>query len=224
MKQELQKIREAFQWTFDNMGKEHTPDHFNIPANGIEMLDRLMSESPSTQVADNYKMGNKELRARLLKDAPEFVKNHKGVGNNNLSLIWEIAAEYGYNQDRPSTQVLAAKEFAQDFKEIKIYLNDLYQQETSGLPLDAGNLWIAFTDKFNDFERRVLAATALQLSGDAIEKVFGWIEDVNVNGVGEMEDHKIVLCDGEFYWECDKDGDQPISPKEMARIYQQVKQ
>lgn len=39
---ELKEIREAFQWTWDNMDKPHTSDHFNIPANGIQALDNLI--------------------------------------------------------------------------------------------------------------------------------------------------------------------------------------
>lgn len=38
----LKEIREAFQWTWDNMDKPHTSDHFNIPASGIQALDNLI--------------------------------------------------------------------------------------------------------------------------------------------------------------------------------------
>lgn len=42
----LKEIREAFNWIWDNMGKEHTSDHFNIPANGIQALDNLIASFP----------------------------------------------------------------------------------------------------------------------------------------------------------------------------------
>ena len=42
MENELKEILEAFKWTFDNMGTPHTSDHFNIPANGIKMLEDLL--------------------------------------------------------------------------------------------------------------------------------------------------------------------------------------
>lgn len=45
MKEQLKEILECFEWTWDNMGTPHTSDHFNIPANGIEMLRRLIDEN-----------------------------------------------------------------------------------------------------------------------------------------------------------------------------------
>jgi hypothetical protein len=44
MEKELKEILEAFKWTFDNMGTPHTSDHFNIPANGIKMLEDLIEK------------------------------------------------------------------------------------------------------------------------------------------------------------------------------------
>lgn len=50
----------------------------------------------------------------------------------------------------------AVQEYAQDFKELSLYLDDIYKQMTSG-DKDAGNLWIQFTDKFNAFRKKVIA-------------------------------------------------------------------
>ena len=49
MIQKLKKIKEAFQWTWDNQGTEHTPDHFNIPANGIELLIEVIEEAKTRE-------------------------------------------------------------------------------------------------------------------------------------------------------------------------------
>ena len=49
MNKELKEILECFEWTFDNMGTPHTSDHFNMPANGIEMLRRLIDEIEKTK-------------------------------------------------------------------------------------------------------------------------------------------------------------------------------
>lgn len=40
---DLKEIRSAFQWTWDNMGMPHTADHFNIPANGLQLLDNFIA-------------------------------------------------------------------------------------------------------------------------------------------------------------------------------------
>jgi hypothetical protein len=43
----LKQIREAFQWTWDNMATPHTSDHFNVPANGIQAIDNLIEQAAS---------------------------------------------------------------------------------------------------------------------------------------------------------------------------------
>lgn len=48
---QLEEVLNAFKWTHDNMGEPYTPDHFNIPANGIEQLKQViewLSKSPTT--------------------------------------------------------------------------------------------------------------------------------------------------------------------------------
>jgi len=63
----LKDILEAFQWTWDNMQKPHTADHFNIPANGIADLERLIDESNEApqQTSNN-------IRAHALQQIVEF--------------------------------------------------------------------------------------------------------------------------------------------------------
>lgn len=60
------------------------------------------------------------------------------------------------------------------------------------------------------------------VTGDAI-KVLDWLLDVNANGLRGERFHKIIMCDGEFYWESDHDGDQPMEGKDIFELYQQSK-
>ena len=46
------------------------------------------------------------------------------------------------------------KEIEQEFKELNLYLDDLYNHKQ----MDAGNLWIQFSDKFNAFRTKIIAA------------------------------------------------------------------
>lgn len=59
----------------------------------------------------------------------------------------------------------------QEFKELNIYLDDIYQQGATGEPKDAGNLWIAFTDKFNAFKKRLLAGAGGVSEGEAVKEI-----------------------------------------------------
>lgn len=54
---QLRDVRDAFQWTFDKMGTPHTADHFNIPANGIQLLDSIIEGGTPTA-------GDKEAKMR----------------------------------------------------------------------------------------------------------------------------------------------------------------
>lgn len=40
----LKNAKNDLQWTWDNMGKPHTSDHFNIPANGIHQIEEVLSK------------------------------------------------------------------------------------------------------------------------------------------------------------------------------------
>jgi hypothetical protein len=43
----LKEVKNAFKWTWDNQGTPHTPDHFNTPANGIELLIEVIDQVKS---------------------------------------------------------------------------------------------------------------------------------------------------------------------------------
>lgn len=63
-------------------------------------------------------------------------------------------------------------QWKQEFKELHHYLDALALN-----PMDAGHTWIAFIDKFNSFQHRILAAVAATpappVSG---EKVYRWVK------------------------------------------------
>ncbi len=44
MEKELKEVLTAFKWTFENMGESHNPDHFNIPSNGIRLLEDVINQ------------------------------------------------------------------------------------------------------------------------------------------------------------------------------------
>lgn len=46
------------------------------------------------------------------------------------------------------------EEIEQDFKELNIYIDDLYRNGVNQVK-DAGNLWIQFSDKFRAFETKI---------------------------------------------------------------------
>lgn len=50
---------------------------------------------------------------------------------------------------------LRDEEIKQEFKELSIYLDDIYCQHLNNTK-DAGHLWIAFIDKFNAFKNKLL--------------------------------------------------------------------
>ncbi len=58
------------------------------------------NEAAKTSVKVEDEIGHRGLlvsiQNKLDNAAPEFVKNHKGTGNNNLHTIWGVAACYGY--------------------------------------------------------------------------------------------------------------------------------
>jgi len=37
-------------------------------------------------------------------------------------------------------------------------------------------------------------------------------------------EQKIILCDNDFYWEADDEGDNPMGGKELMEIFQNIKQ
>lgn len=79
------------------------------------------------------------------------------------STVWKGYKDFEWLE--PYTPSLNAGSLEQDFKEINVYLNDLYHNMTHDVK-DAGHLWIAFTDKFNAFRERVLAGAAYVKGGE----------------------------------------------------------
>lgn len=51
--------------------------------------------------------------------------------------------------------------------------------------------------------------------------VLDWLLEFESNEGGFPD--KIIICDGDYYWESDKDGDQPLDGKDIIKIYKQSK-
>lgn len=75
----LKEIREAFQWTWDNMGNPHNEDHFNIPANGIQRLDDLINEFKPAQPSSGNEGEQENTKAE------DFLKDWKD------GIIWDMS-------------------------------------------------------------------------------------------------------------------------------------
>jgi len=56
--------------------------------------------------------------------------------------------------------VQKAADIEQDFKQLNIYLTDIYEHSVRQIK-DAGNLWIQFSDKFNAFQKKILAGAGI---------------------------------------------------------------
>jgi hypothetical protein len=73
--------------------------------------------------------------------------------------------------------------------------------------------------------RPILASEyAKVIARKAQKEMLDFILCANANGIGDEQFFKIELCDGDFYWQTDKDGDQPLGPDEMIKIYERNKQ
>lgn len=96
MVKELTEIKKAFQWTWDNMDKPHTADHFNTPANGIEQLDRLIASLPPTgKVEGDGSRGLPEainiLKEELSKDKSEGSYYYGWQSNIAMAFLDELS-------------------------------------------------------------------------------------------------------------------------------------
>lgn len=108
MIKELKEILECFEWTWDNIGTPHTSDHFNIPANGIKMLEDLIGtlsidENEITKASVDYAL-------KLPKEYPAtwIVAHRKGFEagakwNENRFIELDTII---YNQDKQLKQMI----------------------------------------------------------------------------------------------------------------------
>jgi hypothetical protein len=115
----LKQIREAFQWTWDNMATPHTSDHFNVPANGIQAIDNLIEQpaSPAATVRGAEEIttaceakydkffGSGYWEDQYKKDivifATQFYNEYasqSGYTRQQVSDAWDRGQSYGYAQ------------------------------------------------------------------------------------------------------------------------------
>jgi hypothetical protein len=106
-----------------------------------------------------------------------------------------------------------AEDFEQDFKELSIYLDVLCKNGHD--VKDAGHTWIAFTDKFANFRKRILAAVnqpSPSISDEEIEAI-GFTEWVTENGW----EYKIRVYEDVLWYEPTQD--LARSTKELYSLY-----
>lgn len=89
------------------------------------------------------------------------------------------AAIKAYNPEWQKQQPLGLRdeEIKQEFKELSIYLDDIYFQHVNNTK-DAGHLWIAFTDKFNAFKKKLLSLPA-PVEGEEHKSFSEWVNSYN---------------------------------------------
>lgn len=87
---------------------------------------------------------------------------------------------------RPIPQSSLKEEIEQNFKELSLYLDDLC---LNGHEVkDAGHLWIAFTDKFNAFKKKILSS----LTPKSIRDTVNPVADEYFEKMGEKCKHEFV--------------------------------
>lgn len=101
--------------------------------------------------ADRMPKPDKDVRMRWDDGETEWIGN----------IIWELhplkpSEYYRLHWWDESPLPPSIEELNQEFKELNIYLKDLYHQMVNQ-EKDAGNLWIQFTDKFNAYQKKVVA-------------------------------------------------------------------
>lgn len=136
----------------------------------------------------------------------ELLKQIKRDENNwNLMSAIEHAEQYLANRSLPSViSEQQLEEMAAELKEFDAYFDALYNNH---LDKDAGNLWIAFTDKWNSFKKILLSAKASAPVSEwvKVEDGLPTEKDADENGKvlvwREMNDSQKSLSKSVFdYW------------------------
>lgn len=99
-----------------------------------------------------------------------FVNTFEGKYFSSLPKHETVIEWLDESPDQP--EPLPDSNFEQDFKELNRYLDILCQRGHN--VKDSGHLWIEFTDKFNAFRKRVLAAASTV--SEAGEDAIGFVE------------------------------------------------
>jgi hypothetical protein len=58
------------------------------------------------------------------------------------------------------------------------------------------------------------------IARQAQKGILDFLLDANENGIGNVEFFKIDMTSGEFYWNPDRDGDQPFDSDILIEIYE----
>jgi hypothetical protein len=96
--------------------------------------------------------------------------------------LYLVAGQWVRLIEEESKPVITDEEIKQCFKELDIYVDDIYDYYINHKGKDSGNLWVQFSDKFSAFKKQTLAA----LNTYSIDK---WIS---------IDDKTNKLPDGDF--------------------------
>ena len=94
----LQEVLQEVQWMWDNLDKPHTSDHFNIPANLVQSLERAIDEIQVTNTLPSTSAGVwVKASERVPQDSKSYFikygRNYKVCGG--LRLINQLVSQ-GY--------------------------------------------------------------------------------------------------------------------------------
>lgn len=89
----LKRVKDDFQWTWDNMGKPHTSDHFNRPANGIKEIEDTIANLESALSDDGWVSVEKE-NIEMKKLLNEMLQMKVCWKKNSTKNMWNRALAF----------------------------------------------------------------------------------------------------------------------------------
>ncbi len=125
-----------------------------------------------------------------------------------------------FEKEKQQSEPLPDSDFEQDFKELNHFLNILCQRGHN--VKDSGHLWIEFTDKFNAFKKRVLAAASTVSEGTTDEDAIGFVEWI------DKEEWLRMLPENTWVKGMEKadnvDAENYYTTEQLYQLYKQSKQ
>lgn len=140
---------------------------------------KKQSSFPSPQVLDIYEKHKKKLDAlkenRANSDQLKWTDAEIQEVDRQTELLASVLSDLNKVSDPSPQGTVYAEDIATEFKELRVYLEDIYKQGATGLPKDAGNLWIQFSDKLNAFEKKLIKT--LPAKQEKKVKIAGYVEE-----------------------------------------------
>lgn len=105
------------------------------------------------------------------------------------------------------------------------YIDDFFIRYNQGRDKETGDAFKIkelFENGWSDLEYLDESTPSKEGEEEAVE-ILNWLAHINVNGYKGTEFSEIILVDGEYYYKLDEDGDQPITPQQLYKIFKQSK-